>query len=179
MQSIVVTLDISLELYEELGEYLSVSSVPLSSNEIPAFITHSLPFTSWFSAAVLTDKFIPKLRQRKNKCEGSQLNLEPQAKSSVLLSWPRSSTQGRVILSITHCFLLSSRCRAHGLCLAAAQRHHGKERFSPCWLLLPPPSKGKKKLRGCCLVPRYPGLLLMWGAPQNDTEIFVYFHSIL
>lgn len=36
------------------------------------------------------------------------------------------------------------------------------------WLLLPRPLKGEK-LRGCCLVPRFPGLLLMWRAPQNDT----------
>lgn len=146
MQSIVVTLDISLELCAELGEYLSVSSVPLSSNEIPAFITHSMPFMSWFSAAVLASKFIPKLRHRKNKCEGSQLNLEPQARAMCRCPGPEVPWKA-VILRITRCFLLSSRCPAHGLCLAAAQRHHGKERFSPCWLLLPHLLKEKKPAR--------------------------------
>lgn len=46
MQSIVVTLDVSPELYAELVEYLSVSLVHISSNEIPAFVAHSVPFTS-------------------------------------------------------------------------------------------------------------------------------------
>lgn len=126
------------------------------------------PFMSWFSAAVLINKLIPKLGHRKSECERLNLDSEPQAKSSTLLSWPRSSTQGWVILSIVLCFLLGSRCPARGLCLAAAQCHHGKERFSPCWLLLTHLLKGEK-LWGCCLVPWFPGLLLMWGAPQNDT----------
>lgn len=45
MQSIVVTLDISLELYAELGEYLGVASVHFFSNEIPTFVALPVPFT--------------------------------------------------------------------------------------------------------------------------------------
>lgn len=106
-----------------------------------------------------------QVRTQKKKYEGPNLKLEPWAK---LLSWPRSSMQGRVILGITLCFLLGARCPAHGLCLAAAQCHCGKERSTPCWLLLPHPLKGER-LWGCCLVLRFPGLLLMCGAPQNET----------
>lgn len=175
MQSIVVTLHISLELVE----YRRVSSVCIPSNEIPAFLTPAVPFPSWFSAAVLTNKFIPKSGLRKSKCGGANLCLEPQAKSSVLLSWPRSSTQGRVIISIMLCFLLGSRCPAHGLCLAAAQQNCGKDRSSPCWVLFPHPLKGEE-LWGYCLVPQFPGLQQMWRAPQNDTgDVYLLtFHSV-
>lgn len=122
---------------------------------------------SWFPVAVLTNKFIPKLGLTKSKCEGANLCLEPQAESGTLLSWPRSSTRGRVIISITLCFLLGSRCPAHGLCLAAAQHNCGKDRSGPCWVLFPHSLKGAK-LGGCCLVPRFPGLRQTWRAPQND-----------
>jgi len=44
MQSIIITLDISLELYAELGEYLSVLSVRISSHEIPAVVIRLVPF---------------------------------------------------------------------------------------------------------------------------------------
>lgn len=88
-----------------------------------------------------------QVKAQKKQMRRVTTQLGAPSKNNVLLSWPRSSTQGRVILRITRRFLLSSRCPAHGLCLAAAQRHHGKERFSPCWLLLPHLLKEKKPAR--------------------------------
>lgn len=87
--------------------------------------------------------------------------------------------RGRVIISIMLCFLLGSRCPAHGLCLAAARHNCGKHRSGPCWVLFPHSLKGAK-LWGCCLVPRFPGLRQTWRAPQNDAGnlYLLTFHSV-
>lgn len=55
--------------------------------------------------------------------------------------------RGRVIVSIMLCFLLGSRCPAHGLCLAAAQQNCGKDRSGPWWVIFPHSIKGERAVR--------------------------------
>lgn len=176
MQSIVVTVHISLELYGELVEYRRVRSVCIPSNEIPAFLTPAVPFLSWFSAAVLTNNFIPKLGFRKSKCEGANLCLEPQAKSSMLLSWPRSSMRGRVIISIMLCFLFVSRCPAHGLCLAAAELW--ERQIWPLLAAFSPFSEGRRAVR-ILPCPQVSRAAIDVESTPEWLEMFIYSHFIL
>lgn len=171
MQSIVVTLDISLELYAELGEYLSVSSVHFFSNEIPTFVALSVPFTCWLSADVLANKFIPKLEHRKSKYWRARSRPSAPSKELHVVLAQKLRARQVVILSITLCFLLGSRCPASGFCLAASLCHHGKERSIPLVSSLPP-SKGRKAVRmlPCPCLSR--AATVVGSSPKMTQEIF-------
>lgn len=126
-------------------------------------IWHSfVPFTSWFSAAVLTNKFIPKLGHRKRNMKGQISSWSPEQNCC-----PGPEAPCKAELFLASCFAFSLAPGALYLASAWLQ-HSATERSTPCWLLLHHPLKGER-LWGCCLVPRFPGLLLVWGAPQNDT----------
>lgn len=132
---------------------------------LPLFLC---PLHVHFRQMFLTSKSIPKLEHRKNKHEGPDLDLAPQAKSSTSLSWLRSSTQDR-LLFLASCFAFSFAPGA--LHMASAWLQHSatvRRRGPSCCLLLSHPLKGEK-LWGCCLAPALLGLLLLLEAPQNGT----------
>lgn len=151
-------------------------SVCIPSNEIPAFLTPAVPFMSWFSSAVLTNKFIPKLGLRKSKCKGANLCLELQAESGTLLSWPTASLHARQSYCQHHALLSPWLQVPLPVCSTAEL---WETQIRPLLGAFSPFSKGRRAVK-----------MLPWrqvsraatdveSIPRMTQEMFIYSHFIL